>query len=677
MVKVPLMRESIVSCGYFRLSWNLRMYRQNQPRPNMGHQQVWGGGDSSVLRGRGGGGGNSLQQGWVGDGVGQGWGVGGGGRRQDDVKVLSSSGYGVYGVQQQQRHAGGIMTQRPSMSGYQPRGMSGHYQGTVIIAGGTQSRSRVGNIVGTGVGRQNQSYLSGAQYHQQLTNQRQVIPQQQNSSSSNQEPSKNSYTLGVASTPPPTPATNQTTASKTAAPVNTFLSAFEKSFESFLNSKYNEEEEIATEPDHKTDPSSVENISSILHDYSSSNSPTIRSNPLHLSKGNPSPFTPTAIHGEKISKQQTIPKFNQSTKPKFNPVQEAKVPTIPRSLTLTTSAKHGSPKSNQKRPMSFSPQLSKPSIQQKSKVMITSSGSPYTVTSVQHSYQSPQARPTVSSNLSFIKVSSAVETIELEPEPETVVLDGPEEKSLSSEQNLPQVKSESDRSFQCNSCPKAFKSSNHLKDHEITHTGNYPFKCETCKKGFIREKQLSNHKCSNKEEKTKPFKCEECSKAYTSKQSLRDHKCASAVEDKHTKRVDDIQEEEILGEIVESIELEVPVFSKCSEIIFSDLTGVALISGDLIEYEDFECDLEEAVMDGWEVEVIGHDNMVWEDDCAEVKDHVTIPDGIDEIAKSTGLTTDEVRETLDFFSTPLLAWDGSFFTAAPALSTLCSASSFT
>jgi len=557
----------------------------------------------------------------------------------------------VYGVRQQQQQRQTWGQQRPGMGGgYQPRGMSAHYQGTVVIAGGSQSR----NIVGTGASGQNHSNFS-PQYRQLMTHQRQVIPQQQSRLSSSQAPTSNPLPPGVLSPSTPAPTLTAAPASKPAPPVNTFLSAFEKSFESFLNSKYNDEEEIATESVPKSDPSSVENISSILNDYSSSNSSIIRSNPLHLSKGISSPLTPASNHVKKVTKQQTIPKFNQSTKPKYNPVQEAKFPSVPRSLTLTTTtaAKHKPFKSNHSI-TSSSLQQSKSLTQQKSKAMNTSSGSPYRMTSVQpSSHQSPQALAmlTVNSNLSLTKVSSPVETIELEPETETVILDGPEEKSLSTNnQNQLQIKSDADRVFQCNSCPKTFKSSNHLRDHEITHTGNYPFKCETCKKGFIREKQLNNHKCSNREDKPKQFKCEECSKAYASRQSLREHKCAFAMEDKlSNKRGESIQEEEFLGEIIESAEFEVPVVSKCSEIIFSNINGVALISGDLIEYEDFECDLEQAVKDGWEVEVLGHDNMIWEDNCVEVNEYYMIPDGIEEIAKCAGLSIDEVKETLDFF----------------------------
>merc|ERR1719318_1592736 len=210
------------------------------------------------------------------------------------------------------------------------------------------------------------------------------------------------------------------------------------------------------------------------------------------------------------------------------------------------------------------------------------------------SYSSPQGRIKPSSNTSLTKVSSKIET---------VVIDEPEEKPVVAETKPLVVKADQDRKFQCNSCPKAFKSSSHLKEHEITHTGNYPFNCETCKKGFKRENTLNTHKCLVKDEKIRPFKCEGCSKGYASKKTLMEHKCSSA-EGNSIKKEEHCEEEELIGDIIESVEVEVPVIVKSADIVFSNIENIAMIVGDLIEHEDFNSNLEKAVLDGGKLKLL-------------------------------------------------------------------------
>merc|ERR1719318_689680 len=259
----------------------------------------------------------------------------------------------------------------------------------------------------------------------------------------------------------------------------------------------------------KADPNSVENISSILNDFSKSNSPSFQSNPLNFSKS-PSfqPAPPNVPHSRSSpSMQKTLPRNNMysHSKPQYNPVQEAKTPTLPKSLKIVTKSNTPATKPVQfvTKPMTFvkslpvqnrsnlvqttssvilSPQASSMSPQAHS-LSQTAKSSP----SRQHrgslpSYPSPQGRIKPSSNTSLTKVSSKIET---------VVIDEPEEKPVVAETKPLVVKADQDRKFQCNSCPKAFKSNSHLKEHEITHTGNYPFNCETCKKGFMRENTLN------------------------------------------------------------------------------------------------------------------------------------------------------------------------------------------
>ena len=124
------------------------------------------------------------------------------------------------------------------------------------------------------------------------------------------QPTHSYQHLATTGTQPDTPV--MPTASQAAPPDNPFLSAFEKSFESFLNSKYSDEDSPVVTPDPQPDPNSVENISSILNDFSKSNSPSFQSNPLNFSKSPSFEPTPSNVPNRRssISLEQTIPRNN-------------------------------------------------------------------------------------------------------------------------------------------------------------------------------------------------------------------------------------------------------------------------------------------------------------------------------------------------------------------------------
>jgi hypothetical protein len=97
------------------------MYPHNQPRP--GYQQ-------------------------------QGWGARH--QQQQDMRILSSSGFGVRGGMGVQNGVAGGMFRSGQQGSFpsqispagQPRGMSEHYQGNVVIAGGQQVVRGVGQLQG-------------------------------------------------------------------------------------------------------------------------------------------------------------------------------------------------------------------------------------------------------------------------------------------------------------------------------------------------------------------------------------------------------------------------------------------------------------------------------------------------------------------------------------------------
>ena len=682
------------------------MYQQNQPRPGY----VWRSGAYH----------------------------GGGAGRQQEVRILSSTGFGVSGG------VGGQGVGGMSRSS-QNRGMSGqlgHFQGSVVIAG--QGYRNIGQGVATpppqqlgygqvghrqaveesgglyrsgSVGSGGYSSISGtnvpggrsqslstfvgqgggytghvqrysqhraayqpvprhqavqlvpaplpSSYHQRVA---QVLPSnsftqrsQLVSSPYSQVQATHSYPQQLASTPA-TPGNTSGNTVEAAAPENPFLSAFEKSFESFLNSKFSDDvaEPPVTKHYTESDPNSTESISSILNNFSQSKPSPVPYNTMNMSNSN-------GI----ISRQPTLPKSTSYSHPKpiFTSTQHSKTLQSP-SITNATTFVQSKPVQNrsiiqgqnvfmpsnapQPNKMSSSSNMQVRSLPLSAKNTSLQQASNGLAFSNKISSSSPQVGKKSKSSLSRGKV-------------ETVVIDDPEEKAVTAEIKPSILTTESDRRFQCNSCPKSFKSNGHLREHEITHTGNYPFNCETCKKGFKRENLLNSHKCLIKEEKARPFKCEDCNKGYATKQGLtRGHKCSSTKEGTSTpynqqkrasipegsarKKLAKYEEEELIGDIVESVEVEVPVVVKDSEIVFTDPSGIAMIIGDLIEYQDFDTKLEDAEFEGWEIEVVGDENIILEENIIPIDNSNQIPDGIEEIARVCGLTPHNVKDTLEFFN---------------------------
>uniref|UniRef100_F7C3J6 Zinc finger protein 740 n=1 Tax=Xenopus tropicalis TaxID=8364 RepID=F7C3J6_XENTR len=78
------------------------------------------------------------------------------------------------------------------------------------------------------------------------------------------------------------------------------------------------------------------------------------------------------------------------------------------------------------------------------------------------------------------------------------------------------------RSYICEHCYGAFRSSYHLKRHQYIHTGERPYECDMCEMKFIQKYHLDRHKRVHSGEK--PYQCERCQQAFSRTDRLLRHK---------------------------------------------------------------------------------------------------------------------------------------------------------
>ena len=77
------------------------------------------------------------------------------------------------------------------------------------------------------------------------------------------------------------------------------------------------------------------------------------------------------------------------------------------------------------------------------------------------------------------------------------------------------------KSFKCPFCPKMFSQKGNLQEHIRIHTGDRPFKCDLCPRTFTTSSQHRLH--VKRHLGVKQFKCDVCTKSFLSKEALKTH----------------------------------------------------------------------------------------------------------------------------------------------------------
>lgn len=75
--------------------------------------------------------------------------------------------------------------------------------------------------------------------------------------------------------------------------------------------------------------------------------------------------------------------------------------------------------------------------------------------------------------------------------------------------------------YACNICNKTFSKTNHLREHNLIHTGAKPFTCKVCGIAFRHKSNLKRHEMDHGSQQ---FKCPICENGYASKMKLEFHR---------------------------------------------------------------------------------------------------------------------------------------------------------
>jgi len=162
----------------------------------------------------------------------------------------------------------------------------------------------------------------------------------------------------------------------------------------------------------------------------------------------------------------------------------------------------------------------------------------------------------------------------------------------------------------------------------------------------------------------KVYKCDQCERSYASKQYFQVHKCTKGSEPdtrqskvlvneaNHVKSARGKVKKDDDQKYLENVHIDVPVTILSSEIVFRGNDNFAYIEGDIIDLDVEEITLEEAIIDGYQVETLSeHSNTVTiEGNIAKQVPNSSLPCALELISLSSGIDIDEIKKIIEVHS---------------------------
>ena len=173
------------------------------------------------------------------------------------------------------------------------------------------------------------------------------------------------------------------------------------------------------------------------------------------------------------------------------------------------------------------------------------------------------------------------------------------------------------------------------------------FSCNYCKKSFRKETTFVLHQCPLNNTQTHYSESPRYGKRFMSKQSPNQPRRVSESEElplpkpRRTSTAPSVKTSRPSN--TDRVEIEVPVTLVNTEIVFQELTGRALIMGDIIELDPQDISYEEALTDGTQIETLSSSRSV----VMEVKlegPSRCLPDAGEQMAKDSGLSLQELDD---------------------------------